>query len=421
MTRSKLKTNRSVAVIGGGPAGLMAAEVLLGAGVAVDLFERMPSVGRKLLMAGKGGLNITHSEPLERFLGRYAARRAVLEPALRAFGPDALQTWVQALGVETFVGTSGRVFPHEMKAAPLLRAWLHRLRTSGLRIHVRHPWQGWAADGSLRFDTPEGERTVAADATVLALGGASWPQLGSDAAWVSPLSGLGVEIAPLVPANCGFEVAWSEHFRSRFAGQPVKAVIASYADTHGTVHRRQGELVATEYGIEGGLVYAVSAPLRETIAARGAATLTLDLAPGHTAAQLAAELARPRGSRSMGSHIQSRTGIKGVKASLLREVLPAAAFNDPGRLAAAIKALPLELQRPRPIEEAISTAGGVAFAGLDERMMLRRLPGVFCAGEMLDWEAPTGGYLLTACLATGRTAGLGAAAWIGALSAHPTD
>jgi len=403
---------RPVAVVGGGPAGLMAAEVLAEDGVRVDLFDRMPSLGRKLLMAGKGGLNLTHGEPLERLLGRYTASRERLEPLLREFSPDALRAWTHALGVQTFVGTSGRVFPHEMKAAPLLRAWLHRLRVRGVSIHVRHEWRGWSDDGGLRFATPAGERIVESDATVLALGGASWPRLGSDGAWVPRLRERGVTISPLEPSNCGFDVAWSDRFRARFAGQPVKPVVASYADDHGVVHRRQGEFVVTAHGVEGGLVYSLSAPLRDAIRAHGSVVLTLDLAPGRDAARLAAELARPRGSRSIASHIQSRTGVKGVKTGLLREIVPPQDFADPGRLATAMKALPLTLLRPRPLEEAISTAGGVAFEALDEKLMLRAVPGVFCAGEMLDWDAPTGGYLLTACLATGRAAGRGVLSWL---------
>ncbi len=399
-------------MIGAGPAGLMAAEVLAGAGVRVAVYERMPSVGRKLLMAGKGGLNITHTDEREVFLARYGAHRGQLESALHAFGPQALCDWVHGLGIATFVGTSGRVFPHEMKAAPLLRAWLHRLRESGVGVHVRHRWTGWSDTGELRFDTPEGESRVRHDAVVFALGGGSWPKLGSDAAWVAPLGARGVQIRPLAPANCGFDLAWSEHFRSRFSGQPVKPVVAAYTDAQGITHHRQGEFVVTDTGIEGGLVYAISAPLRDAIAAAGTAAFTLDLAPGHTLERLTAALSRPRGSRSMASHIQSSTGLKGVKTGLLREVLPAEIFDAPARLAAAIKMLPLVLVATRPLEESISTAGGVAFEGLDERLMIISLPGTFCAGEMLDWEAPTGGYLLTACFATGRAAGLGAAQWL---------
>ena len=389
-----------VAIVGGGPAGLMAAEVLSGHGIAVDLYDAMPSVGRKFLMAGKGGLNLTHSEPLDAFLARYGERRAEMEPLIRAFGPDHLRAWARGLGVDTFVGSSGRVFPTEMKAAPLLRAWLHRLRAAGVRIHVRHRWLGWDDQGRLRFATPAGETAVTAEATVLALGGASWAKLGSDGAWLPVLQARGVAVAPLRPANCGFDGAWSAHFRARFAGQPLKSVALSFAG-----ETRRGECVATEHGLEGSLVYAFAARLRDAIERDGAVTFLLDLLPDRTAEYVAAEVARPRGSRSLSSHLQSRLGLKGVKAGLLRECLDQADFNDPVRLAAAIKALPVRLLAPRPIDEAISTAGGVAFAGLDGQLMLRGLPGVFCAGEMLDWEAPTGGYLLTACFASGRAAG----------------
>jgi len=405
-------TARTAAVIGGGPAGLMAAEALAGGGVRVDLYDAMPSVGRKFLLAGKGGLNLTHAEPREPFLSRYGERRARIEPLLDAFGPGALREWARGLGVDTFVGSSGRVFPVGEKAAPLLRAWLHRLREAGVRFHVRHRWRGWDAEGALRFETPQGERAVRADATVLALGGGSWPQLGSDGAWLPLLAQRGVEVAPLRPANCGFDVGWSEHFRTRFAGHPVKSVVASFTDTAGAVERRQGEFVVTANGVEGSLVYALSARLRDEIAASGVAVLQLDLAPGRELPRLVDELSRPRGSRSLSSHLQSRTGLKGVKAGLLREVLAAADFADPARLAAAIKDLPLRLVAPRPLAEAISSAGGVAFEALDDRLMVRAHPGVFCAGEMLDWEAPTGGYLLTACFASGRVAGKGALAWL---------
>jgi uncharacterized flavoprotein (TIGR03862 family) len=389
----------------------MAAEVLASAGVAINVFDRMPSVGRKLLMAGKGGLNITHTEPPEAFLARYGEQRAALEALLTGFGADALRSWVHGLGIETYVGTSGRVFPHDMKAAPLLRAWLHRLREQGVKVHVRHRWLGWNDAGEIVFDTPAGERAHRHDAVVLALGGGSWPQLGSDAAWVEILERRGVEIRPLQPANCGFDVDWTPHFSERFAGSPVKPVVACFTDANGTI-RRQGEFVVTSTGVEGGLVYALSRQLREALERDGTATLELDLAPGWDASRLAAELSRPRGSRSLASHVQSRTGIKGVKMGLLREALTADEVALPERLAAVIKRLPLKLVRPRPLEEAISCAGGVPFAALDERLMLRGMPGVFCAGEMLDWEAPTGGYLLTACFATGRAAGLGALGWL---------
>ncbi len=401
------------AVIGGGPAGLMAAEVLLAGDVQVDLYDAMPSVGRKFLLAGKGGLNITHAEPADKFLLRYGARRAQVAPLLENFGADALRAWVYDLGIDTFVGTSQRVFPKEMKAAPLLRAWLHRLRAAGLRIHVRHRWTGWnnvdgLHGGMLRFATPAGEQIVQADCTVLALGGGSWARLGSDGAWVPLLAERGVPIAPLQPSNCGFEIAWSEYLRERFAGQPVKAVAATLTDALGVTQRRQGEFVIADYGVEGSLIYALSAPLRDTIAAQGSVMLTLDLAPDKDLTRVLTEVTHPRGSRSLSSHLQGRLGIKGVKAALLREVLSAAEMHDPQRLAATIKALPLRLTATRPLDEAISSAGGVPFESLDERLMLTSIPGVFCAGEMLDWEAPTGGYLLTACFASGRAAGSGA-------------
>ncbi|WP_296752929.1 TIGR03862 family flavoprotein [Thiobacillus sp.] len=411
----------TVAVIGGGPAGLMAAEMLAAGGVQVDVYDTMPSVGRKFLLAGVGGMNITHSEPFEAFVSRYGARATAIRPLLDAFPPDALRAWVETLGVETFVGSSGRVFPRDMKAAPLLRAWLHRLRESGVRFHVRHRWLGWGKLGALRFSTPEGEHLVQADAVVLALGGGSWAKLGSDGAWVPLLAQRGVELAPLLPSNCGFDVAggWSEHLRSRFAGQPLKTVALRFTDTAGQPHERRGELMLSDGGIEGSLVYALSAPLRDAIAAQGALTVQLDLAPDKTPVQVAAEVAHPRGARSLSSHLQSRAGIRGVKMALLREILPADQLNDPIKLAHAIKSLPITLAAPRPLAEAISSAGGVRFEALDPHLMLRGLPGVFCAGEMLDWEAPTGGYLLTACFASGRAAGQGALRYAGCESASP--
>ncbi|HEV2321228.1 MAG TPA: TIGR03862 family flavoprotein, partial [Gammaproteobacteria bacterium] len=327
---------------------------------------------------------------------------------LARFGAETLRAWTEALGIETFVGSSGRVFPREMKAAPLLRAWLKRLRESGVTLHVRHRWQGWDADGRPVFATPDGARAVEADALVLTLGGGSWSHLGSDGAWMGLLGARGVRLAPLRPANCGFEVAWSGHFRQRHAGQPVKPVSAWLED--GTP--QQGEFIVTEHGIEGGLVYALSAPLRDAIAARGSATLYLDLAPNGDAPRLAQDLSKPHGSQSMSNHLRKQAGIEGVKAGLLREVL-GVELPEAAKLAAAIKELPLKLTGARPLDEAISTAGGVSFEALHADLMLRASPGVFCAGEMLDWEAPTGGYLLTACFATGRAAGEGAVRWLG--------
>ncbi len=408
MTSKSGEGSPRAAVIGGGPAGLMAAEILVAGGVRVDVYERMPSVGRKFLMAGKGGLNLTHSEQADLFLSRYGARATPLRPMIEAFGPEALRNWAGRLGVDTFVGSSGRVFPANMKAAPLLRAWLHRLRGAGVNFHVRHGWLGWAPGGQLRFETGSGEQLHAADTVVLALGGASWSRLGSDGAWASLLEQRGVRISPLRPANCGFDIGWSDHFRKKFAGQPLKSVVATFIDGSGTTHRQQGECIVTDTGLEGGFVYGLSAPLRDAIAASGHAVLTLDLAPGRGLEKLARDIAHPRGSRSLSSHLQGRIGLKGVKAGLAREILRDGDFADPARLAAGLKALPLRLSSARPMDEAISTAGGVPFEELDGSLMLRALPGVFCAGEMLDWEAPTGGYLLTGCFASGRAAGTGA-------------
>lgn len=400
-----------VAVIGAGPAGLMAAEVLAQAGLRVEVFDAMPSAGRKFLLAGRGGLNITHSEPADAFVARFGDARAWLAPLLARFGPGALVDWVHGLGVETFVGSSGRVFPREMKAAPLLRSWMRRLREAGVRFHPRHRWRGWRGS-SLVFDASGTTVTVDAAAVVLALGGASWSRLGSDGAWLPLLQDRGVEVAALRPANCGFDVGWSANFAQRFAGHPLKSVAIEFAGADGVVLRRRGEFVATEGGIEGSLVYAFAAELRDAIDTGGSATLWLDLAPDRSEARLAEALSRPRAGRSLANHLRVRAGIVGVKAALLRECLDADAFDDPGRLAAAIKHLPLRLVAPRPIDEAISSAGGVRVEALDERLMLRALPGVFCAGEMLDWEAPTGGYLLTATIATGRAAGEGARDWL---------
>ncbi|AJE22621.1 TIGR03862 family flavoprotein [Azotobacter chroococcum] len=406
---SDVTSTPAVAIIGGGPAGLMAAEVLSQAGLAVELYERMPSAGRKFLLAGVGGMNITHSEAREPFLSRYGARREEIGRLLQDFDAEALRQWVHDLGIDTFVGSSGRVFPADMKAAPLLRAWLRRLREAGAHIHTRHRWLGWDADGALRLSGPEGEKSIRPAACLLALGGGSWARLGSDGAWVPLLEARGVSVAPLRPANCGFEVAgWSAHLRERFAGAPLKHV-GLRLDKEPARH---GECVLTAGGVEGSLVYALSPAIRERIDRDGRATVFIDLLPQHEPARVLAALAKPRGSRSMARHLHGQLGIDGVKAALLRELAPAAAFAEPARLAGLIKALPLTLVRPRPLDEAISSAGGVPFEVLDDNLMLRAAPGTFCAGEMLDWEAPTGGYLLTACLASGRAAARGMLRWL---------
>jgi uncharacterized flavoprotein (TIGR03862 family) len=401
-----------LAIIGGGPAGLMAAEAACAAGMAVDLYDAMGSVGRKFLLAGKGGLNLTHSESPARFIERYGARQTEIRHWLDALDADALRVWARGLGVETFAGSSGRVFPKDLKAAPLLRGWLRRLRESGVTFHMHHRWLGWQAHGALHFTTPQGERAVPASAVILALGGASWPQLGSDGSWVKPLQEAGVDIAPLQSANCGFELPWSEHLSSRFGGAPLKPVVAHWVDRNGVAHSRQGEFVLSEYGIEGSLIYAIGAELREQIAERGEATLRLDLVPGYTEPVLADRLAAPRGKHSIGDWLRRRAGLDAAKSALVFELTDKATLADPLALAKQLKALPLRLRAPRPVAEAISTAGGVRLEALDENQMLRARPGVFCAGEMLDWEAPTGGYLLTACFASGLLAGRGAARWL---------
>jgi uncharacterized flavoprotein (TIGR03862 family) len=408
---------RRAIVIGGGPAGLMAAEVLAAGGAQVDLYDAMASVGRKFLLAGKGGMNITHAEPYEAFASRYGARRAEVEKWLAAFTPQQVREWIHGLGLDTFVGSSGRVFPADMKAAPLLRAWLHRLREAGVRFHMRHRWTGWR-DGRLVFATPEGEMLSQADAVVLALGGASWARLGSDGAWAPWLAERKVEVAPLVPMNCGFDADWSDYFQRRHAGAPLTTVALGLADAQGKIAFRKGQFVVSSTGIEGSLVYAWSGAIRDRIAEHGQATVFIDLLPDHDARRVLDEVMRPRGSRSLSSHLQSRLGITGVKAGLLREVLGKDEFADPQVLARALKALPLVLKRPRPIDEAISSGGGVRFEALDDRGggMLRALPGVFVAGEMIDWEAPTGGYLLTACFGSGRAAGQGALDWLRGLN-----
>ncbi|WP_292007605.1 TIGR03862 family flavoprotein [Chiayiivirga sp.] len=402
----------AIAVIGGGPAGLMAAEIARAAGVEVDLYDAMGSVGRKFLLAGKGGLNLTHSDPSDAFVARFRESADWVAPWLHAFGADALRAWARGLGVETMIGSSGRVFPADLKAAPLLRGWVRRLREQGVRFHVHHRWQGWSAQGALRFGTPQGEIEVAPPAALFALGGASWPELGSDGAWVHSFAAAGIPVARLKPANCGFECDWSEVFATRHAGAPVKPVCATFRAADGTVHTLQGEFIVTADGVEGSLIYALSASLRDCIDANGVAELRLDLAPDRDLARLGRDLASTRGKRSLSEHLRRQTGLSPVKIGLLHETFPRPLSQEPATLAAAIKSLPLVLRRTRPIGEAISSAGGVPRSALTDDLMLRARPGHFVAGEMLDWEAPTGGYLLTASIASGWVAGQGAVEWL---------
>jgi uncharacterized flavoprotein (TIGR03862 family) len=402
---------KTVAVIGGGPAGLMAAEVLSQHDVHVDLYEAKPSIGRKFLVAGKGGLNLTHAEPFESFVARYGPRPDQVRPLLEAFGPDDVRAWCHEFGIKTFVGASGRVFPEDMKALPLLQRWIQRLRERGVKLQTRHSWQGWNQDGSLLFETPDGSRSIRPDAVVMTLGGASWPKLGSDGAWVPVLRQQGVDIAPLQPSNCGFDVNWSNHFRERYAGEPLKSVELNFTNSAGETFQRQGSCVVTQNGLEGSLIYAASALVRDEITASGSATITFDLAPDRTLEKLIERLSISRGSRTISSHLRSKVKIKRVATGLLREFAKES-LTDPTQLAHAIKALTIPITVARPIAESISTAGGVRFESLNEWMMVKSQPGLFCAGEMLDWEAPTGGYLLTACFASGRVAGQGALAWV---------
>jgi len=391
-----------VAVIGAGPAGLMAAEVLAQGGCAVTVYERMPSVGRKFLLAGRGGLNLTHSEALEAFLPRYGPAAARLTPLVEAFPPTALIAWAEGLGQSTFVGSSGRVFPKALKASPLLRAWLVRLAELGIEVRARHDWTGWDAKSRLRFKTPQGAATARPDATILALGGASWPRLGSNGAWAKVLAKAGIEVAPLRPANVGFEVAWSDVLRERFAGEPLKSIAVTFART-----RLRGEAMVTRHGLEGGVIYALSAALRDAIEKDGSARVWIDLRPDASAAQLAGRIAQAPANQSVANRLRKAVHLTPLETNLLREAHGKDLPSDPGALATAIKGAPITLTGIRPIERAISTAGGVALTDLDDDLMLRIRPGVFVAGEMLDWEAPTGGYLLQASFATGAAAANG--------------
>ncbi|MGY3590056.1 putative flavoprotein (TIGR03862 family) [Bradyrhizobium sp. USDA 4341] len=401
----------SVAVIGAGPAGLMAAETLAAGGAQVTVHDAMPSAGRKFLMAGRGGLNLTHSEPLADFLKRYREAMPHLKAAVEAFPPDSLRAWSEALGQPTFVGSSGRVFPEAFKASPLLRAWLRRLDAAGVRFAFRHRWIGWDARGGLLFETPDGPRTVNADAVVLALGGASWPRLGSDGAWVEILATKGIAVAPMKPANSGFTVAWSNIFRDRFEGQPLKGVALTIGP-----HTVRGEAIVTRTGIEGGAIYALSAELREAVLARGTATLSVALRLDAARDELIARLSAPKGKQSFSNFLRKAAQLSPVGIGLLQEAAAASgrslAALPPAELAGLINTVPIEISGVAPIARAISSAGGIRFDELDAHFMLRRLPGVFAAGEMLDWEAPTGGYLLQASFATGGAAGKGALNWL---------
>lgn len=416
MSASHLNCSSSVAVIGAGPAGLMAAETLASRGLQVDIYDAMPSPGRKFLLAGVGGMNITHSEAADLFTERYRQASPWVGAWLQQLDADQLRQWVHGLGVDTFIGSSGRVFPVEMKAAPLLRAWLRRLRESGVRLHTRHRWTGWDNQRQLQFDTPAGPIKRQHAATILALGGGSWARLGSDGAWVATLAEQGIEVADLLPANCGFIGNWSPYLSERFAGTPLKQVIATVTLSDGSEVSRRGECVVTRDGLEGSLIYALSAPLRDQQMKTGSARILLDLAPDRSQQDLINALTKPRKGQSLASLLRKRAGLDPLKIALLHECLTPDVLADPHALARGIKAVPVALHGTRPLDEAISSAGGVVRSAVDDRLMLNDMPGVFCAGEMLDWEAPTGGYLLTACFASGRVAGKGAADW---LSARP--
>ena len=397
---------KQVTIIGAGPAGLMAAEYLARGGMSVDIWDAMPSAGRKLLMAGRGGLNISHHEPWEDFVAHYGGSAAWLRPALQAMGPDEVVRWMEGLGIPSLTGSSGRIFPACMKAAPLLRAWLQRLLACGVRFHMRHRWLGWNDEGENRLLGPEGEIRVRTDHTLLALGGGSWSRLGSRGDWVDYLQARGVQVNPLMPANCGVNIAWSQHLVGHFAGAPIKHVRLGIEDATGVMQQSRGELVLTRHGLEGSCLYALVPYVRESLSRQGHARLVMDLLPDHDASLLERRLADDWGKASTSSMLKKRLGVTGVKAALLHEgwSLPRGAADA---IAGRLKCLPVDVASLRPLDEAISTAGGIARSALDDHYRLLALPSVSAAGEMLDWEAPTGGYLLTACLATGRAAAMG--------------
>lgn len=402
----------NLVIVGGGPAGLMAAETALHQGFRAEVFDSMGSVGRKFLLAGKGGLNLTHSENFEPFVGRYREQSAWVRGWLEDFDANALRSWAKTYGVDTFVGSSGRVFPSDLKAAPLLRSWVRRLRENGVRFHMHHRCVGWNVKNELSFETPEGLKSIAPKSIIFAMGGGSWAKLGSDGHWVPWIRKAGIEVAELKPSNCGFEHAWSEHFRSRYAGTPLKPVVVSGFDANDIHKSLQGEFVITESGIEGSVIYAISANLRHTIEKNGTAKLVCDLCPGRSIERLRKDLSSPRGKRSMTDHLRRQTGLDSVKIGLLYEALSKEDWQDNEKIVQTIKSYSIKLTDTRPIDEAISTAGGVTKTAVDVNLMAKHKPGIFFAGEMLDWEAPTGGYLLTASMASGRHAGLAACQWL---------
>lgn len=413
---SSQKKTIKIAVIGCGPAGLMAADILSQAGHPVSMFDAMPSAGRKFLIASKGGLNLTHSLPFDQFLSMYKERASDLRPFLERFGPFELQNWISELGFQTFVGSSGKIFPEGMKGGPILHAIMERLKSRAVDMHFNHIWTGWDEEKNQIFDTDTGSYSQYFDVVVFSLGGASWPETGSTGKWVPFFSQKGILVNPLKPANCGFEVSWSAHFRDHFSGFPVKPVEISFVDLNGDLHNQKGEFIATKYGIEGSLIYAFSSFIRDTIEKKGQAIIHFDLAPDLNCDQLKSRLSQKRGKRSLSSHLQKSIGFHGIRLSLLFEQLDKDILNDPERLAENIKSLPITVLSARPIAEAISSSGGVDFSQLNENLALRKYPGFYCAGEMLDWEAPTGGFLLTACFSTGFAAANGILKWIDQIS-----